>query len=403
MSVEPAAPPAYERDPYATTLQVRVLQRGEQDGAEWVVFDDTILYPEGGGQPADRGCFEGVAVLDVQKVDGVVRHTLAGRLPAASGTLELDWSRRYDHMQQHTSQHLLTAIAADRFGWHTTSFHLGERRCDIELDAPIQELSAARLERLEQEVAAAVRQALAVRARSVAREEFERLPVRTRGLPAGHTGDVRLIEIEGLDLCSCGGTHLRSTAEIEAVVLLDTEPMRGGTRLYWLAGGRVRALLRERERLAAGLRAALGERLARLQAAERRSRWLERQLAEVTAERLAEGAEPFVEAHFEGFGMAFLQGVARALLQSRPDRVALLTGGETGGEAVFVLAAGGDSGADARALGSLLAQALDGRGGGSKELFQGKVASLRGREEAVGRVRSALPGSGPGPGVDARR
>jgi len=103
---------AYERDPYLRTLATEVVAIGADDGTPWAVLADTILYPEGGGQPADRGTIAGVEVHDVQTVDGAVRHSLAAPLTLGPVSVELDWERRFDHMQQHSGQHLLTAVGS---------------------------------------------------------------------------------------------------------------------------------------------------------------------------------------------------------------------------------------------------------------------------------------------------
>lgn len=153
---------AYEREPYRTRLDVQAVAVGEEDGRPYAVLDDTVLYPEGGGQPADRGQLGGVAVVDVQRRDGALRHYLAANVAEGPAELVLDWRRRLDHMQQHTAQHLLSAIAADRFGWPTTSFHLGERVSDVELDVP--SLSPSQLIAVEEGVASEVRAARPVRA-----------------------------------------------------------------------------------------------------------------------------------------------------------------------------------------------------------------------------------------------
>jgi Ser-tRNA(Ala) deacylase AlaX len=101
----------YEADPYATGLTTRVQRQGEHAGRRFVVLADTVLFPEGGGQPADRGNIDGVPVIDVQRQDGELRHFIASRLAADIVTVHLDWARRFDLMQQHTGQHLLSAIA----------------------------------------------------------------------------------------------------------------------------------------------------------------------------------------------------------------------------------------------------------------------------------------------------
>lgn len=391
--------PAYEREPHRDSLTVRVLETGRDGGHPWAVLDDTILYPEGGGQPADRGLLAGVAVLDVQHVGGVVRHTLAAPVPEGPAELRLDWARRFDHMQQHTGQHLLTAVAADRMGWETTAFHLGLETCDVEL--AVSSIAPDESARLEEEVAKEIRAARPVRPRRVSPQEMAALPVRTRGLPDGHLGDVRLVEIEGVDLNTCGGTHLRSTAEIEALKLLGTERLRGGTRLFFVAGGRVRRRLAAHEERAGRLRAILGApdaslveateaRLGQLAELQKAARAAEEELAEAKADALAASGAAVVEAHLEGRDLAFLTRVGKRFSALPAAGVLLLTCSREGAEA-FVLAGGGTSKADVRSLGPLVAEALGGRGGGSGKLFQGK-ASLARREDALALLRERLGG-----------
>jgi alanyl-tRNA synthetase len=394
-----SAIPAYEREPYRVELEVEVRAAGEESGRRYVVLDDTVLYPEGGGQPADRGLLGEVAVVDVQRRDGELRHYLAAPVLVGRARLRLDWSRRFDHMQQHTAQHLLSALAADRRGWPTTSFHLGDRACDVELEVPV--LAAGQLEELEELVAEEVRAARPVTARRVSAEEYSRLGVRSRGLPEGHVGDVRLVEIAGVDLTTCGGTHLRSTAEIEAVKLLGTEPMRGGTRLHFVAGGRARRRLGEHEaRLAelrrlleapeADLAAAATAKLEQLRDAQRRGRLLEERLADALAEALAARARPLAEVHLDDADGSLLQRLAARFQERAPEGVLLATAsGAKGG--FFALAAGPAAALDVRAAGARVAELLGGRGGGSGRLYQGKAGALDRRPQALAALAAALP------------
>lgn len=385
------------------------VEDGGADDRSWLLLDDTILYPEGGGQPADRGSLDGLEIVDVQTVEGVIRHYLAAGAdppePGHEGRLRLDWTRRFDHMQQHTAQHLLTAVAADRFGWRTTSFHLGSERCDIEVAA--DDLGADERRRLEEEVAAEVRAARAVRSRRVPPAVYESMEVRTRGLPEGHVGDVRLVEIEGLDLNTCGGTHLVSTAEIESVKLLDTEPVRSGTRLYWVAGGRVRRLLADHEARSAELRRVLETadedladmarlKLDRLGEAERQVRRLEGALAAEVARRLITTGGEVAEVHFEDTGGGFLKEVARSLLEQAPDRLGLLTASGPSGH-LFAVVVGPDAGIDVEQPGADVARLLEGRGGGSRGIFQGKAGSLDRRGDAVALLASLATRGGAAP------
>jgi len=387
-------PAAYEREPFLRELETEVTGAGEERGRPYLLLADTILYPEGGGQPADRGRIAGVAVLDVQTVEGEPRHYLAGGAPAGSVRVELDWERRFDHMQQHTGQHLLTAVALDRFGWHTTAFHLGPDVSDIELDAA--RIDPQELLALEEAVAAEVRAARPVTARRVSPEEYASLPVRTRGLPAGFQGEIRLVEIAGIDLNTCGGTHLRSTAEIEGLKLLGTEGIRGGSRLFYAAGGRLRRLVAAHHQRTARLRQLLGSgdeglvealqaRLEQLREAQRAAKALEEELAVAAGQAAAAAPDPVVAAHFPARELPFLQRAARELGRLAPERAALFTAGAEQG--AFVLVAGERAAIDLPAAGRRVAEILDGRGGGSGRIFQGKAARLSRREEALAFLR----------------
>ena len=392
-------PPAYEREPCRTALETSILETGDDEGRPYAVLDDTVFYPEGGGQPPDHGLLNGIDVNDVQKEGGKIRHYLAAPVVPGPARIQLDWERRFDHMQQHTGQHLLSAVAEDRFSWQTTAFHLGPEVCDIALDA--RALSPADLSALEDAVAAEIRAARAVTPRRVTLEEFRALPVRTRGLPEGHAGDVRLVEIAGVDLNTCGGTHLSNTAEIELVALLSTESLRGGTRLFFVAGRRARRRLAAHEDRLLALRKILGApdsgladaaaaKRDQLQDAQRMLRRAEEELAAAAARAALGSVLRVVHAHFEGRDMAFVQTVARQFAEKAGPRAALLTAARDG-QHVFALGMGdgfGDS-EDAQALGREIASLLEGKGGGSGRVFQGKAPGLSGVDRALARLNEA--------------
>ncbi len=401
MSEIPASEPAYQRNPYLTTLEVEVIRAGDDRGRPFAVLDDTVLYPEGGGQPADHGKLGAIAITDVQRVDGEIRHYLGVSCAPGRAVLTLDWGRRFDLMQQHTAQHLLSALALNRFGWATRSFHLGAETSDIELDAA--ELPRTELDALEGAAMAEVVAARAVSTRRVTSEEYARLEVRSRGLPASHTGDIRLVEIDGIDRNTCGGTHLRTTAEIEVVKILDTERLRGGTRVRWVAGGRVRRRLATHEARNSALRelfdsddASLAEiaglKLEQLANQRRRIRHLELDLAAARATALAASDDPVVDAHYKNVDGGFLQQVARSLLEQAPAKAALLTATRDA-SSFFLVAAGAESPLDAAETGARIAETLGGRGGGSGGIHQGKAGSLERRDAAVQMLRRGNEGS----------
>ena len=388
--------PAYERDPFATSLETRILKRGEENGRPFVVLEDTVFYPEGGGQPCDFGTVNGVAVVDVQKRAGELLHLLAAAIPEGPASLKLDWPRRFDHMQQHTGQHLLTAVAQDQFRWETTAFHLGSQVCDIELDAP--SISPVDMERLEEAVAAEIRAHREISARWVSPEAYGQEPVRSRGLPEGHTGDIRLVQIAEVDLNTCGGTHLHHTSEIEALKLLGTESIRSGTRLFYVAGGRARRRLGAHEQRNAALRTLLGApdedlipalqiKLEQLVALERRCRRLEEEVAEHLATALAARPGALVEAHLEGRDMAFLQKLAKGILGLDSTKAVFLTA-DGGGQGIFLLSAGEGSALDVPAVGKAVVAILGAKGGGTGKNFQGKAPNLTTRARALAQFQT---------------
>jgi alanyl-tRNA synthetase len=202
------------------------------------------------------------------------------------------------------------------------------------------------------------------------------------------------VEIAGVDMNTCGGTHVRSTAEIEALKLLGTEGMRGGTRLFYVAGGRLRRLLGAHQERTAKLRQLVGTsdddlaagvaaKLDHLKDAQRSVKALEEELAVAAARILAATPEAVAETHWADRDLPFLQRVAREFVGLAPDRIVFLTSGE----GAFVLSAGPEIGLDVPATGRAIAEILGGRGGGSGRVFQGKVAALSRRMEALEHVR----------------
>jgi len=387
----------YLEDPYLTELEAEVVKADAQDGRPYTVLSETIFYPEGGGQPADRGHLGSAKVLDVQTCDGEIRHFLDKPVEPGPVRIEIEWRRRWDHMQQHTAQHVLTAVALRDFGWRTTAFHLGAETSDIELDVP--DLTRQNLRDLEENVAEEIRAARRVTYGSAEAADFERLGVRSRLLPEGLSGKVRLVDIEGLDLNTCGGTHCRSTAEIGSLSLLGTEPMRGGTRVFFVAGDRVRRRLTAHENRNLRLRTLLDTgdeelpdvvqlRLEREKALARTNRRLSAALADSTAQILCLKSSATVDAHWSERDMAFLQSVARAVAEKAPEKRVLLTS-ETEDGVLFVVATGAESGLQAEGAGPAVAEALGGHGGGRGSIFQGKAKSLAQRERALKILREA--------------
>lgn len=365
-----------QRDPYLWSWEATVLSCAPSaDGLFDVRVDESPFYPEGGGQPGDTGALGDARVVDTLRgPNGEVVHRTDRPVELGAALLTVDGERRFDHMQHHTAQHLITALAADRFGRNTTSFHLGAEICSIDLDGP---LSTEALVRLEAEVNEEVRNDRPVLVRSVRPEDVAALEVRSRGLPEGHAGDVRLVEIAGLDINTCGGTHVAQLAELQTVHLIGVEKNRSGVRVSFVAGGR--ALRRMRTETARGadltrlLKCAPTEFVATVsrllddaRSAAKERRAIQEELAKLLGEQLSNNADAVRSLHREDADLTMLQLIAAS---AGDDRPLLLTGG-SGAAQVFLLC-----GPEAvlQQAGAAVAAALGGRGGGKGRRFQGKA------------------------------
>ncbi|MCF7756474.1 MULTISPECIES: alanyl-tRNA editing protein [Paenibacillus] len=219
---------AYTRE-WHTTITGKV----EKEDGVYVTLAETAFYPHGGGQPCDLGQIGGIAVLDVNIEEGEVWHKLERTPEQNEVHCEIDWERRFDHMQQHTGQHLLSAITLKLTEAMTLSFHLGTEYDTIDVAAA--ELGANQLTAIEQEVNRQIYRNARINTSWVTAEEVAQLPLVKQPTV---TEDIRIVEIEGVEYNACGGTHVSATGEIGIIKLLKTEKVKGGTRIYFKCGTR---------------------------------------------------------------------------------------------------------------------------------------------------------------------
>jgi len=227
---------AYYAYTSAAPFRAEILElRPGENGNIQVILDKTIFYPEGGGQPADRGSINGVPLLDVQEKNGEILHTVCGTLTCGPAELVLDSRRRRDIAAQHTGQHLLSGTIFRMTGNQTVSMHMGDETCTIDIDAP--EMSADLLLAVEDAVADAIEENLPVITHLCPPGDITSFPLRK--FPPQGEDVIRVVEINGLDFSPCCGTHLASTAEIGILRILGAEKYKGMTRITFIVGRRV--------------------------------------------------------------------------------------------------------------------------------------------------------------------
>jgi alanyl-tRNA synthetase len=224
----------YYTEPYRTSFDAKVLAVDEQDGKQHVTLDQTAFYPTSGGQPFDTGTLGGAAVVDViDREDGTIAHVVNGTLSAGAVVQgEIDWARRFDHMQQHTGQHVLSAAFDRLFGVRTESFHMGQLAATIDL---AREVSAAEVAKAEDAANRVVWEDRPVAIRFATAEEAAAMPLRKESI---RSGSLRLIDVQDFDLSACGGTHVARTGAIGVIAVDGWEKFKGGSRVEFLCGGR---------------------------------------------------------------------------------------------------------------------------------------------------------------------
>jgi alanyl-tRNA synthetase len=226
----------YYDDAYTVSFSAKALERLRFDGQPAVVLETTYFYPTSGGQPHDTGKINDVAVIDVieRSSDNAVIHVLAENNIGQELTCEIDWIRRFDHMQQHTGQHILSRAFLDSIGTETVSFHLGADACTIDLSQ--NALSGELLNEVETLANGVIWENRPVLVQFAGQEKLPDLSMRSE--PGAGRQEIRLINIQDFDVTGCGGTHVARTGEIGLIKIIRTENFRGGTRVTFKCGSR---------------------------------------------------------------------------------------------------------------------------------------------------------------------
>jgi alanyl-tRNA synthetase len=375
----------YYRDSFLYDFDARVVESLRSNGRTAIVLDRTAFYPTSGGQVHDLGILAAngkqIAVTEVaDEEDGRILHFASE--PLTVGTQvhgSVDAVRRRDHVQQHSGQHVLSAVFIRLFNMPTVSFHMGEESCTIDLDTA--GLSAAQAQKAELMANEVIAEDRPVSIRFVPLEEARQLDLRK--LPPKQTGDLRLIDITDFDLTACGGTHVRSTGQIGSILLRKIEKVKQGMRVEFVCG--LRAVKTARRDYATLTEAAalysshiydvpqqMRKSLEEAKSAGKAQHTLLEELAELYAERLlaqAAGSPRVITEFFPDRDAVFIKLLAQKLTAGKSNVVALLASGAGQPTLVFAQTPGQKTN-----MGQLMKDAmaqLGGRGGGSADMAQG--------------------------------
>lgn len=373
----------YQTEGTATVLACRPVEAKQNAAACWeVVLDRTVFYPTGGGQPCDLGTLNGVPVTDVSERGEEIVHRVTAPLSVGSeAVMAVDWDRRFDLMQQHSGEHLISGVIHSRFGYENVGFHMGADFVTIDFSGMLtpEELSAVEAEANEW-----VWKNVSIEIAYPDAEALKTIPYRSK---KELTGQVRIVTIPGADICACCGTHVSNTGEIGLIKIFSCVKFHDGVRLELLCGRRALAYLSEiaeQNRRVSGLLSAKP-----LETAAAVQRLLD---AEAAQKQRAAGLEEAVFAQKaqalmgKGNVLLFEPAMSPDSLRRLTDLVMSACGGRAaifaGGDAEGYKYAVGEQNGDLRQLVKDLNAQLHGRGGGKPFFVQGSVQTGRAEIEA---------------------
>lgn len=373
----------YDSDAYCKEFTATVLScvPGRKKGYE-VVLDRTAFFPEGGGQPGDRGTLGGVPVTDTrERGDEVVHFTDAPLEAGATVQGALDWEFRFDNMQNHSGEHILTGVIHRHTGCSNVGFHMGTETITVDLDV---EITPEELVQYEREANAVVWSDLPSRIWYPEAEELAALEYRSKKTL---TGPVRIVSFPGADICACCGTHVARTGEVGLIHTISVQRFKGGARIELLCGRRAMAYLRAVEEQNHAVSVALSAKplktaasVARLQEENARLNERANALEAESFARIAEGyaGQGDVLCFEAGLTADGVRRLAVAIMERCGGRAAVFSGDDENGYKYAL----GQEGGDLRQTVKAMNAALHGRGGGKPFFAQGNVNAKRAEIEA---------------------
>ena len=365
----------YYEDCHQKTFTAQVLGCEETEKGWAVALDQTAFYPEGGGQACDLGVLGDAKVLDVREKGETIVH-LCDKPLSGTVTGSIDWARRFDQMQQHAGEHIVSGLIHGKYGWHNVGFHVGADVVTIDFDGPIP---AEELAEIEKQANEAIWQNLGIRCWYPAEDELPNISYRSKkALP----WPVRIVEVPGIDRCACCGVHVKKTGEIGLIKLFSCVKFHQGVRIEMACGGRALDILsrvyEQNRQVSQAFSAKIMEtgaaarKMNEALAAEKfRATALEKQVFASVAEGYRNS----------GNVLHFADDLTPGAVRELADAIASACGGTaavfSGGSVCLVHKSG-----DVKELGAQMAKALDGRGGGKPGFFQGSVRAERKEIEA---------------------
>ncbi|WP_404428883.1 DHHA1 domain-containing protein [Sutcliffiella horikoshii] len=374
----------FYQDPYIQTFTTVLTEQSQDESGKWyAILEQTAFYPEGGGQPYDTGTLNAQKVIEVQEINGEIRHYMERPLPETTKDVKgnIDWERRYDHMQQHAGQHLLSAAFEELFAYKTKSFHLGKEVSTIDLDT--NELTEQEVLEAETLVNKIILENREIETKWVTHEELSDYPLRKE---LSVSENIRLVIIPDFDYNGCGGTHPHSTSGVASLKILSLEKQKNKIRVSFVAGNRVLKQLHETQQVVSelssllnapqnGMAEAVTRMLGQSKEQTKELKAMKEKLLEYEAAALVSQTELvsgriIIKSVLQNRDMAELQSMARKLVSARDDINVFLIA-ENAGKLQFVGARGSKTDLNMKSIAKEVFAFINGKGGGRENFVQG--------------------------------
>ena len=388
----------YYQDAYIQTFTAQVLkQEFDESGRYYLVLNQTAFYPTGGGQPHDTGLIAGRTVIDVEEVNGEIRHYLDAPIEVTDSLVScgIDWERRFDHMQQHAGQHILSAAFDHSFGYKTVGFHMGNENLTIDLET--EELTNEEAQEAEELANKIILENRPIETKWVTEEELSQYELRKE---TKVKEDIRLVIIPDFDYNGCGGTHPKATGEVSAIKILDWEKQRKNIRIQFACGLRVIKKLGEKQNVLLQLTNLLNAPEKEMPQAVTRLLDNEKLLAKALeqskeallqyeARELAGEGQAVIAKVFENRTIQELQKLARMIVSEQENQLVFFV--STDGTRIQVVCAKGKARTEKmnQLIGEIL-PLINGKGGGSDSFAQGGGEALLTGEEILAKLFTLL-------------
>lgn len=370
----------FYQDSHKSTFTAIVQEARQSENGYEIVLDRTAFFPEGGGQRSDTGILGGVSVVDVQEIDGKIIHCTDGALvegAAVEGCI--DWKERFSKMQQHTGEHIVSGLIHKMYGYHNVGFHLGTDCVTLDFNGVVPKENLHEIELLANEAVAAN---LPVQVLYPTEAELQKISYRSK---IEIEGQVRIVVIDGYDVCACCAPHVKYTGEIGLIKLVGIQNYKGGVRISMLCGFRALEDYHQKEKnnreIAVMLSAKEYETAAEVTRLQEELAMKKTKVAELEKKVLEQKVEALdisgeTVCLFEETDPVMTRELVNLLLKREAKAAAVFSGNEEEGYR-YVL---GSRSLDVREAGKLLNEAFQGRGGGKPEMVQGTV---KGQKEEI--------------------